>query len=227
MAQSSTTASAAAPAYREIVSGSTHLAAVLLSVVGLVVLVVPSAQGRMAWHVVGFSVFGASLILLYGASAAYHLLPLTQERKTLFRRIDHMMIYVLIAGTYTPVCLTVLRGPWGWSLLGAIWVLAALGVFFKLFWLNAPRWLSTVLYVLMGWVAIVALVPLWNAVTGWGVAWLLGGGVWYTLGAVAYATRWPTIHPRYFTFHELFHVLVMTGSLAHFWFMYRFVLGAT
>lgn len=209
---------------RELVSGYSHLLALLLSIAGLVVLVVESALDRNAWHVVGFAIFGASLILLYSASTMYHLLPLPEQRKVLFRRIDHIMIYILIAGTYTPVCLTVLRGPWGWSLFGVIWGLAGLGLAFKLAWLSAPRWLSTVLYVVMGWVALVAMVPIVEAVTWEGVAWMVAGGVWYTLGAAAYATKWPTLHPRHFTFHELFHLLVMAGSLAHFWFMYDFVL---
>lgn len=209
---------------RELVSGYSHLLALLLSIAGLVVLVVESALDRNAWHVVGFAIFGASLILLYSASTMYHLLPLSEQRKVLFRRIDHIMIYILIAGTYTPVCLTVLRGPWGWSLFGVIWGLAGLGLAFKLAWLSAPRWLSTVLYVAMGWVALVAMVPIVEAVTWEGVAWMVAGGVWYTLGAATYVTKWPTLHPRHFTFHELFHLLVMAGSLAHFWFMYDFVL---
>lgn len=210
----------------ELVSGYSHLLAVLLSIVGLVVLVVRAAVEGTAWHVVGFSVFGAGLILLYAASTSYHLLPLAEHRKVLLRRLDHIMIYVLIAGTYTPVCLTILRGPWGWSIFGTEWGLAFLGLFFKFFWLDAPRWLSTVLYVVMGWVALVAMVPLVEAVSWVGVAWLLAGGIWYTLGAAAYATKWPTLHPRHFTFHELFHILVMAGSLSHFWFMYDFVLPA-
>lgn len=208
----------------EWVSGCTHLAGALLSALGLVALVAASARQAAPWHVVGFSVFGASLILLYAASTLYHLLPLPEARKTAFRRIDHIMIYVLIAGTYTPVCLTVLRGPWGWSLLGVIWGLALAGIAFKAFWLNAPRSLSTALYVAMGWVAVAATVPLLRAVSWQGLAWLLAGGVWYTAGAAAYALKWPTLHPRAFTFHEFFHVLVMAGSLSHFWFMYGFVL---
>lgn len=210
----------------EQVSGYTHLLAVVLSVAGLVFLVVESVQHATAWHVVGFTIFGASLILLYGASALYHLLPWDEDRKKVFRRVDHIMIYVLIAGTYTPVCLTILRGPWGWSIFGTEWGLALLGLFFKFFWLDAPRRLSTALYVVMGWVALVAFVPLLEAVSFDGIALLVLGGVFYTLGAVIYAKRWPTIHPRHFTFHELFHVWVMAGSLAHFWFMFRFVLPA-
>ncbi len=203
------------------------MAGVLLSVAGLVFLVVQAASDSAAWHVVGFAIFGASLILLYGASTLYHLLPLPESRKQIFRRIDHIMIYVLIAGTYTPVCLTVLRGGWGWTIFDVIWGLAVVGVFLKVYWWTAPRVVSTLLYVGMGWTVIVATVPLVESV-GWaGLSWILLGGVFYTGGAVIYAFKWPNWHPRHFSFHELFHLLVMAGSLAHFWFMFRFVLPVT
>lgn len=212
--------------YREVVSGGTHLVAVLLSALGLAYLVVRAAQDATAWHVVGFAIFGASLILLYLASTLYHIMPWPEERKRILRRIDHVMIYVLIAGTYTPVCLTALRGPWGWSIFGVVWGLAGLGILFKTKWLDAPRWLSTVLYVVMGWTAVVAFVPLVDAVTVRGVLWMIAGGVLYTVGAAVYAIQWPTINRRHFTFHELFHVWVMGGSLAHFWFMHEYILPA-
>jgi hemolysin III len=210
--------------YSEAVSAGTHLVAALASVAALILLVSQAVQEATTWHVVGFSVFGTSLIMLYSASATYHLTPKTPKRKVFFRRLDHIMIYLLIAGTYTPICITILRGPWGWSILGVVWGLALAGFLFKMVWLQAPRWLSTTLYVVMGWTALAAIVPLWSLLGPSGVAWLIGGGVFYTVGAAAYATKWPTISARHFTFHELFHILVMAGSVCHVVVMQAYVL---
>jgi hemolysin III len=223
--------------YREAVSGGTHLLAALLSVVVLVTLVVQGAQRARAWHVVSFAIFGASLILLYTASTLYHLLPLRDVHREVLRRLDHIMIYVLIAGTYTPVCLVALRGPWGWGLFGAVWAIAVVGIALKFGWIHdievkehiripfyRSRWLSTGLYVLMGWLGVIAFVPFQKAV-GWaGLGWLAAGGIAYTLGALAYAVQKPTLSARWFGFHELFHVLVMAGSFAHYWVMQEYVL---
>lgn len=223
--------------YREAVSGGTHLLAALLAVAALVVLVVLAAQRATAWHVVSFAVFGASLILLYAASTLYHLWPMSSRARHALRRGDHIMIYLLIAGTYTPVCLVALRGPWGWSLFGAVWAIAAVGIALKFGWIHdlelkehiripfyRNRWFSTGLYVLMGWLGVVAFVPFQKAV-GWaGLGWLAGGGIAYTLGALVYAVQKPTLGARWFGFHELFHVLVMAGSFAHYWVMQEFVL---
>jgi hemolysin III len=133
------------------------------------------------------------------------------------------MIFILIAATYTPICLIPLRGPWGWSLFGSIWGLAMLGIFLKVFWLQAPRWFSTSVYILMGWVAIVGILPLVRALHIDGFLWILAGGLFYTSGAIIYAVRKPDPWPRFFGFHEVFHVFVMLGSLSHFWVMYRYV----
>ena len=200
------------------------MAAAGLSALGLALLVREAALQATTWHVVGFSVFGASLIGLYTSSSLYHLLPLAPETLRLFRRIDHIMIYVLIAGTYTPICLTTLRGPWGGSILGVVWGMALVGFFLKIFWLQAPRGISTALYIAMGWVALVAVVPLADALPTTALVWLLLGGIFYTVGAMFYALKRPTIHPRHFTFHELFHVLVMAGSACHYWLMHQYVL---
>ena len=145
---------------KEPVNGFTHLAGALFSVAGLTLLVTLSAINATPWHVVSFSIYGSSMILLYTASSLYHLLPLSEKVTRIFRTIDHAMIYVLIAGTYTPCCLVALRGGWGWSLFGVVWGLAVLGIAFKVFWLEAPRWISTSFYVGMGWVVIVVIYPL-------------------------------------------------------------------
>jgi len=162
--------------------------------------------------------------LLYTASTLYHALNLPKNKIEILQKIDHMMIYVLIAGTYTPVCLTALRGVWGWSLFACIWSIAVIGILLKIFWFNAPRWLSTLFYIGMGWMVIIAFVPLVNAISPQGLNWLVAGGLLYTIGGIIYATKWPKINLKYFGFHELFHLFVLGGSICHFWFMIRYVL---
>lgn len=210
--------------FREPVNGLTHAAGALLAVAGLSVLVAAAIATGKATHVVAFSVYGATLILLYTASALYHLLRVSQQAIAVLRRIDHMMIYILIAGTYTPVCLIVLPGMWGIGMLVFIWTLAAAGVLFTLFWMNAPRWLYTSLYVGMGWSAAIAIVPLMQSLPLEGLLWLLAGGVFYTGGAVMYAMKKPNIIPGWLGFHEIWHLFVMAGSFCHFMMMLKSIL---
>lgn len=207
------------------VSGFTHLVGALLSIAGSGWLIYFAATGNKTWHIVSFAVFGASLILLYTASTLYHLLQLSEKASKTLRRIDHMMIYVLIAGTYTPITLIALRGAWGWSLFGVIWGLAAAGIVLKLFWLDAPRWLYTLFYVGMGWLVAVAFLPLMKALPPAGVGWLVAGGISYSVGALIYGLKRPNPFPKVFGFHEIFHLFVMAGSASHFWLMNRYVLS--
>src|SRR3989442_734123 len=158
-----------------------HLLGVALSITGLVTLLMES-QGD-PWRVVGFSIYGASLILLYSASTIYHWQPLPPRGEDILKRLDHVAIFVLIAGTYTPVCLVTLRGGWGWSVFGVVWGLALLGLVLKLFFKHLPRWPSTALYVGMGWMAVVAIVPLVQTLPVSGMMWLVTGGVLSTLAA--------------------------------------------
>lgn len=210
--------------FREPVNGLTHAAGALLSIAGLSVLMAAAVTAGKTTHVVAFSVYGASLILLYTASALYHLLRVSQQAIAVLRRIDHMMIYILIAGTYTPVCLIVLPGMWGIGMLVFIWTLAAAGVLFTLFWMNAPRWLYTSLYVGMGWSAAIAIVPLMQSLPLEGLLWLLAGGVFYTGGAVMYAMKKPNIIPGWLGFHEIWHLFVIAGSFCHFMMMVKSIL---
>ena len=143
------------------VSGFSHLFGAVLSIVGLVFLIIYAAKfGEGAWDVVSFTIFGSGLILLYTFSSLYHLLNLKEKATNVFRKFDHIMIYILIAATYTPVCLGPLRGPWGWSIFGVVWGIAVIGIFLTIFWLNAPRWLTTGLYLAMGWTVIDAIYPM-------------------------------------------------------------------
>jgi hemolysin III len=203
------------------VSALTHFAGAVMSVVGLVFLI-NKATDYSIWHVVSLTTFGVSLILLYTASTVYHTVVAGKKWEKLLRKIDHMMIFVLIAGSYTPICLLALRGPLGWSLFGSIWGLTAAGIVMKAVWMSAPRWLSTVIYVFMGWLIFIAFVPFKTAVSVAGVGLLLGGGLFYSTGAVIYGLKWPNF--KGFGFHELFHVLILGGSLCHFIMMYEYLM---
>ena len=206
-------------------SGLSHLAGAVLSVAALVVLLYNAVHYGGAVRITAFAVFGASLILLYTSSALYHLLPLPPKGTQILRRIDHMMIFVLIAGTYTPVCLIPLKGVWGYTLLVSVWLLAVGGILVKAFWMDAPRWFSTLLYVLMGWLVVTALWPLVKTVPPGGILWMVLGGIFYTIGAVFYGTKWPpNIIPGWLGFHEIFHVFVMIGSFSHFWVMAEYIM---
>src|SRR5215211_7000233 len=176
---------------REPVNGLTHLVGGLLASVGLIVLLAKATStGRMD-QLVAFGIFGFSLIALYTASALYHLLPLSPLGVARLRRVDHMSIFVLIAGTYTPFCLLALDGGWRVGLLALVWGLALCGVLLKLLWMDTPRWLSVALYLGMGWTAVVATPSLLQTIPTRGVAWVLGGGLVYSAGAIIYGVRRP------------------------------------
>ena len=205
-------------------SALTHFFGLLLAIAGLVLLVVFAALRGTVWHVVGFTIFGTALILLYLASTIYHFIPLTHRAKKVMQRVDHAMIYVLIAGTYTPICFVTLRGAWGWSLFGVVWGIALFGIFWKAFAKAPNHILSTGLYVVMGWLALVAFVPLRAALDAGGWFWLVLGGVCYTAGAVVFSFSHIRFHRRWFGMHEVWHFFVMAGSFCHFWLMLRYVL---
>jgi len=212
---------------REPVNALTHGVGVLLSVAGLVALLVLS-EGE-TWRTVAFAVYGASLIALYLASTLLHAVKAPPPVLRRLRVFDHAAIFLLIAGTYTPIALVSIQQvspAWGWSLFGAAWGFASLGVVFKLFWIDAPRWLSTVMYVGLGWMSLVAIVPLLEAFPWGGLAWLLIGGAFYSLGAVVYALQRPDPWPRVFGYHEIWHLFVLAGSASHFVLMVRYVLPA-
>lgn len=206
---------------RDPLSALTHFIG-FLAVIPVFILLLEQADTLR--EIVGCTVFGVSLLLLYGASTIYHTLNLSAEKIAVLRRIDHMMIFILIAGTYTPICLVPLAGKWGTILLSAIWGIAVAGVFMKIFWMNAPRWLSTMIYVVMGWLSVTAFVPLTNAVGFGGFGLLLAGGIVYTVGAVIYALKKPNLAIlKSFGFHEIFHVFVMLGTACHIVFMFLYV----
>jgi hemolysin III len=209
---------------RDPVSGLTHLVFAVVAVIGATVLITLAAVGHKWWHFAAFIVYGVSLGLLYLASSLYHLLPVSESSRRVLRQLDHIAILLLIAGTYTPVCLVPLRGPLGWSLFGAVWGLALVGMFVTIFAIKGPRWLGVGLYLALGWLVIVAVWPLFQRLSPEGLAWLGLGGVFYSVGAVIYAEKKPNPIPGVFGFHEVFHIFVMLGSLSHFVAIVRAVL---
>jgi hemolysin III len=201
---------------REPFNGASHLIGLLLGGAGTVLLL---RMARDPQQVVALSIYCATLILLYTASTLYHTLHLPERPLRALRTLDHIAIYFLIAGTYTPIALITLDSRLGWILLGIVWLIALAGVPFKLFYLDAPVWLSTGTYLLMGYLAMVAVVPLARAVHLAGLMWLISGGVAYTVGAVIYSRRRPDPFPGIFGHHEIWHLLVLVGSACHFAFM--------
>lgn len=187
----------------------THLVGAALALVGSVLLIVIGAKSGDPWKIVSFSVYGAMLLCLYLASTLYH--SLRGRAKRIWSKFDHCAIYLLIAGSYTPFALVSLRGPWGWSLFGAVWSLAIFGIIQEIWLAKGLRIVSLILYILMGWLAVVAAFPLIHALTWNGFMWLAAGGLFYTVGIVFYATdeKW-----RYG--HGVWHLFVLGGSACHF-----------
>ncbi|WP_027623107.1 PAQR family membrane homeostasis protein TrhA [Clostridium lundense] len=210
--------------FRDPISGFTHLIGAFLSFIGLVLLLKLSIYKDSSWAIIAFSIFGISLILLYSASSTYHIARVSQKVINILRRIDHSMIYILIAGTYTPICLLALKGTLGITLFTIVWILAFTGVMFKMFWFNCPRVLSTLFYIIMGWLVVFFIVPIIKAISIKGFVWLLIGGIFYTVGGIIYALKWPKINSKLFGFHEIFHIFVMLGSLCHYYLMVKFVM---
>lgn len=208
---------------REPVNALTHLLGAVLSVIGLVMLIIVASEHGSAIEIAAVSIFGASLVMMYGVSALYHASTLSERGLGHFQRVDHVMIYVLIAGSYTPICLLVLKGRLGMALLITVWTLAALGLFQKIVWMHAPRWLSTALYLGMGWIAVIMVRPLIAAASPGFFFWLLAGGLAYSVGAIVYAKKWPRGGAKVFGSHEIWHLFVMAGSFAHYWAILAYV----
>lgn len=205
-------------------SAATHGIGALLAVLGTALLIIRTAALHgSAWQYTTFSVYGAAMILLYTASTLYHCVNTSAKGRVALRRLDHASIYLLIAGTYTPICLVALRGPWGWVLFGVIWALALLGLAMTVLWLSAPRSVTAGIYIFMGWLAIIAIYPLAQVLSFKGLFWLLLGGILYTVGGVLYALKWPGRSNPRFGCHEIFHIFILLGSICHFLLMYRII----
>jgi len=210
---------------REPGSAITHFIAMMMAVFATVPLLV-KAGIQSGWeNFLAMAIFMGSMILLYGASATYHSVDLTGRSLRVFRKLDHMMIFVLIAGSYTPVCLIVLGGKLGYTLLALVWGIAAVGMLVKACWITCPKWFSSVIYIAMGWVCVLVFGPLLKTLSAPAFLWLLAGGIIYTIGGVIYALKLPIFNAKhkFFGSHEVFHLFVMGGSICHFIFMYLYV----
>lgn len=211
---------------REPGSAITHFIGMLMAVIAAMPLLAKAGLSGSATAVEAMMIFMGSMVLLYGASALYHSVVVPDKILKVFRKVDHMMIFVLIAGSYTPVCMIVLGGKSGYTLLAAVWGIAAAGMLIKMLWINCPKWFSSVIYIAMGWVCVFVFGQLLSTLSAAAFMWLLAGGIIYTVGGVIYALKLPIFNSRhaYFGSHEIFHLFVMAGSVCHFIFMYRYVL---
>lgn len=206
---------------KEPLSGALHFSGAVLSAAAIVVLILSGIGDP--WKIVSFSIYGTTLLVLYSFSTLYHWLPQEAGGKNqLFRKLDHLSIYLLIAGSYTPFCLVTIRGPWGWSLFGVVWGLAISGMLVQSVYINVKRWLTTSIYIGMGWMAVFAIKPILENLPTNGIYLLVAGGIAYSIGGVVYATKKPNLS-KYFGFHELWHVFVLAGSFLHFLCILMFV----
>jgi hemolysin III len=205
------------------VSCLTHALGAVLALVGLILLIRQSVNTGDDVRFLAVSVFGLSMVLLYTSSAVYHWLKLDERGTMLLRKLDHSMIYVLIAGTYTPFCLLAMDGVTKWIYLILIWVLAKVGILLKLVWFHSPRWLSTGFYVFMGWLAVLSLPNISANISEAAVYWTVSGGFFYTIGALIYALKRPDPWPKVFGFHEIWHIFVLAGTASHFWAVYWYM----
>lgn len=210
---------------REPGSAITHFIGMMMAIVAATPLMVKVSLDLDLTACIAMAVFICSMVALYGASAIYHSVTVKDNILKVFRKLDHMMIFVLIAGSYTPVCLIVLGGQLGYTLLAVVWGIALVGMLIKMCWITCPKWFSSVIYIAMGWVCLAVFGTLWNALPHSAFLWLLAGGIIYTAGGVIYALKLPVFNARhkYFGSHEIFHLFVMGGSICHFIFMYLYV----
>ena len=204
----------------EIINTITHTAGAIFSLLGMVLLIVLSSEAGKVWHIVGFSIYGLSLFTLFIASAFHHGIDGSEKINSFFRLFDYLSIFMLIAGTYTPLCIIFARDGWGWSVFGVVWALAAAGIAIKAVFPKVPKWFTNTLYVCMGWVGAVLIFHVFNDIGITGFLLILIGGVLYSAGAVIFYIEKPNPVPGKFGFHEIWHFFVLAGALTHFAFMF-------
>jgi len=207
-------------------SAITHFIGMLMAIFAAVPLLVKAAHAPDPIYLTALAIYAISMILLYAASTVYHTFDLSRRSNTILKKIDHMMIFIMIAGSYTPICLVVLGSRTGKIMLAVIWSIAIAGILVKAFWVFCPKWVSSVLYIGMGWTCVLAFTQLLNALSRPAFLWLLAGGIIYTIGGVIYALKLKVFDGKHKNFgsHEIFHLFVMGGSVCHFILMYVFVL---
>ena len=207
-------------------SAITHFIGMLMAIFAAVPLLIKAAHEPGHLYLTALTIYAASLILLYAASTTYHTVDISEKVNTILKKIDHMMISVLIAGTYTPICLLVLDRKTGIPLLLLVWGIAIAGILIKAFWVYCPKWFSSVLYICMGWTCVLAFTQILNTLSPAAFGWLLAGGIIYTIGGIIYALKLPIFNNRHKNFgsHDIFHLFVMAGSACHFIVMYAYLL---
>ena len=199
-------------------SAITHFIGMLMAMFAATPLILRAMRAPDTVHVISLSIFIVSMILLYAASTTYHTFDLSERTNKILKKLDHCMIFVLIAGSYTPICLIVLHGRTGLMLMALVWSIAILGIIFKLCWVTCPKWVSSVLYIAMGWVCVLAFTQILNSLPAAAFNWLLAGGIIYALKLPIF-----NAHHKYFGSHEIFHLFVMAGSICHFIMMFEYV----
>lgn len=208
---------------REPMSGFSHFIGTILAVAGLGALLAQASSPFRPWHFAGYAVFGTAMIMLYAASTLFHWLPLSEQGVLRLRKLDHIMIFLFIAATYTPFCLVPFRGAFGWTVLACIWVIAALGAVFKMYWVHVPKSLCVTLYLFAGWFSLVGIGPIFRVLQPRAIFWLFAGGAFYCIGALFYLLDRHSERPSSFGYHDVFHVFVMLGSSAHFWVIHHYI----
>ncbi|WP_170006276.1 PAQR family membrane homeostasis protein TrhA [Bacillus fonticola] len=208
---------------REPVNTWTHFVTFLAGIVGLVFLILLAVEESPS-KVTTMTIYGVTLIVLFGASSLYHWVRVKPKAQLVFRKIDHISIFLFIAGSYTPLFFHGLEGPWRWTMLSAVWAIAVVGIVLKIWFMNAPRWVSTLFYITLGWVAVVPFAQLIDTLPTNALVLMIVGGVAYTVGGIIYATKIFDFFPNKFGFHEIFHLFVMAGALAHFFMMFLFIM---
>ncbi len=207
--------------FREPISAITHLGAASISFIGLIILIV------LGWgdtqKMITFSIYGISLILMFTASGTYHMVIARDSIILNLRKLDHSAIYLLIAGTYTPICIYFFSGFWQYGMLILIWSLAFIGIAVKLFVINAPRWITAGVYLIMGWLAIMGVQEILNTMPTASIIWLVLGGLFYSVGAIIYITKFMDLLPGTFGFHEVWHIFVILGAFSHYFVILKFI----
>ncbi len=206
-------------------SAITHFIAMILAIFAAGPLLIRASVKHDSLHVFSLAIFIFSMILLYAASTTYHTLDISPKINKILKKFDHMMIFILIAGTYTPVCLIVLNNSMGYLLCGIVWAIALIGILIKALWIHCPKWFSSILYIGMGWVCVIAITQLLKALSPAAFGWLLAGGILYTIGGIIYALKLSVFNAKHKCFgsHEIFHLFVMAGSACHFVLMFQYV----
>ena len=208
-------------------SAITHFIGMIMAIFAAFPLLIRASREPHPVYLISLAIFAVSMILLYAASTIYHTLDLSPQINTILKKLDHMMIFILIAGTYTPICLLVLDKRTGLTLLSLVWGIALVGIIIKAFWVFCPKWVSSLLYIGMGWTCVLAFGKIIGGLTHAEFGWLLAGGIIYTVGGIIYALKLPLFNKKHKNFgsHEIFHLFVMGGSFCHFIFMYQYVIG--